>query len=168
MLMKQIIDAYEVLDSSFVTGEAVKEYLLGIKADANVEVYELVGPKGSTDMLKVRIPGKYGKTYGGDAPTIGLLGRLGGIGPRPERIGYVSDDDGALRPLALEAKLLDMQNKGDYLDGDVFISTHICPHAPTAPHDPVPFMGSPVEMAQVNKEEVSPDLDALLVVVTSK
>lgn len=58
MLMKQIIDAYEVLDSSFVTGEAVKEYLLGIKEDANVEVYELVGPKGSTDMLKVRIPGK--------------------------------------------------------------------------------------------------------------
>ena len=43
MLMKQIIDAYEVLDSSFVTGEAVKEYLLGIKEDANVEVYELVG-----------------------------------------------------------------------------------------------------------------------------
>ena len=76
MLMKQIIDAYEVLDSSFVTGEAVKEYLLGIKADANVEVYELVGPKGSTDMLKVRIPGKIGKTNGGDAPTIGLLGRL--------------------------------------------------------------------------------------------
>ena len=72
MLMKQIIDAYEVLDSSFVTGEAVKEYLLGIKADANVEVYELVGPKGSTDMLKVRIPGKNGKTNGGDAPTIGL------------------------------------------------------------------------------------------------
>ena len=168
MLMKQIIDAYEVLDSSFVTGEAVKEYLLGIKADANVEVYELVGPKGSTDMLKVRIPGKNGKTNGGDAPTIGLLGRLGGIGARPERIGFVSDGDGALCAVALAAKLLDMQNKGDYLDGDVFISTHICPHAPTAPHDPVPFMGSPVEMAQVNKEEVSPDLDALLVVDTTK
>lgn len=29
-------------------------------------------------------------------------------------------------------------------------------------------MGSPVEMAQVNKEEVSPDLDALLVVDTTK
>ena len=58
MLMKQIIDAYEVLDSTYVTGEKVKEYLLGIKPDANIEVYELVGPKGSTDMLKVRIPGK--------------------------------------------------------------------------------------------------------------
>ena len=77
MLMKEIIAAYDVLDSSFVTGEEVKKYLLGIKADANVEVYELVGPKGSTDMLKVRIPGKNGKTNGGDAPTIGLLGRLG-------------------------------------------------------------------------------------------
>ena len=131
MLMKQIIDAYEVLDSSFVTGEAVKEYLLGIKADSNVEVYELVGPKGSTDMLKVRIPGKNGKTNGGDAPTIGLLGRLGGIGARPERIGFVSDGDGALCAVALAAKLLDMQNKGDYLYG-------------------------------------SPDLDALLVVDTTK
>ena len=64
MLMKEIIAAYDVLDSSFVTGEEVKKYLLGIKADANVEVYELVGPKGSTDMLKVRIPGKNGKTNG--------------------------------------------------------------------------------------------------------
>ena len=96
MLMKQIIDAYEVLDSTYVTGEKVKEYLLGIKPDANIEVYELVGPKGSTDMLKVRIPGKNGKMNGGDAPTIGLLGRLGGIGARPERIGFVSDGDGSL------------------------------------------------------------------------
>ena len=111
MLMKEIIAAYDVLDSSFVTGEEVKKYLLGIKADANVEVYELVGPKGSTDMLKVRIPGKNGKTNGGDAPTIGLLGRLGGIGARPERIGFVSDGDGALCAVALAAKLLDMQRR---------------------------------------------------------
>ena len=113
MLMKQIIEAYEVLDSSYVTGEAVKKYLQGIKEDADIEVYELVGPKGSTDMLKVRIPGKNGKAKGGDAPTIGLLGRLGGIGARPERIGFVSDGDGALCAVALAAKLLDMQNKGD-------------------------------------------------------
>ena len=50
MLMKHIVDAYEVLDSTYVTGEKVKEYLLGIKPDANIEVYELVGPKGSTDV----------------------------------------------------------------------------------------------------------------------
>ncbi len=168
MLMKQILEAYDVLDDSFVTGKKVEEYLRGIKADANIEVYELKGPKGSTDMVRVMIPGTMGKTKGGTAPTIGLLGRLGGIGARPERIGFVSDGDGALAAVALAAKLLDMQNKGDMLEGDVFISTHICPDAPTAPHDPVPFMGSPVEMSQVNKEEVSPELDAILSVDTTK
>ena len=168
MLIKQIIETFDVLDSSTVTGKDVENYLRGIKADADIEVYELKGPKGSTDMVKVRIPGTRGKTNGGDAPTIGLLGRLGGIGARPEMIGFVSDGDGALAAIAAAAKLLDMQNKGDYLEGDVFISTQICPHAPTAPHKPVPFMGSPVEMSQVNREEVSPELDAILSVDTTK
>ena len=168
MLIKQIIETFDVLDSSTVTGKYVENYLRGIKADADIEVYELKGPKGSTDMVKVRIPGTRGKTNGGDAPTIGLLGRLGGIGARPEMIGFVSDGDGALAAIAAAAKLLDMQNKGDYLEGDVFISTQICPHAPTAPHKPVPFMGSPVEMSQVNREEVSPELDAILSVDTTK
>ena len=168
MLIKQIIETFDVLDSSTVTGKDVENYLRGIKADADIEVYELKGPKGSTDMVKVRIPGTRGKTNGGDAPTIGLLGRLGGIGARPEMIGFVSDGDGALAAIAAADKLLDMQNKGDYLEGDVFISTQICPHAPTAPHKPVPFMGSPVEMSQVNREEVSPELDAILSVDTTK
>ena len=168
MLIKQIIETFDVLDSSTVTGKDVENYLRGIKADADIEVYELKGPKGSTDMVKVRIPGTRGKTNGGDAPTIGLLGRLGGIGARPEMIGFVSDGDGALAAIAAAAKLLDMQNKGDYLEGDVFISTQLCPHAPTAPHKPVPFMGSPVEMSQVNREEVSPELDAILSVDTTK
>ena len=168
MLIKQIIETFDVLDSSTVTGKDVENYLRGIKTDADIEVYELKGPKGSTDMVKVRIPGTRGKTNGGDAPTIGLLGRLGGIGARPEMIGFVSDGDGALAAIAAAAKLLDMQNKGDYLEGDVFISTQICPHAPTAPHKPVPFMGSPVEMSQVNREEVSPELDAILSVDTTK
>lgn len=168
MLYKQLIEAYDIIDSSHASDDKVAAYLKSICEDANIQVYPLVGPKGSTDMLKVRIPGKNGKTNGGNAPTIGLLGRLGGLGARPERIGYVSDGDGALIAIALAAKLLDMQNKGDYLDGDVVISTHICPDAPTAPHIPVPFMGSPVDMAQVNAEELSPELDAVLSVDTTK
>jgi len=168
MLIKQVIELFDVLDSSTVNGEAVKNYLQTVNAEANVEVYPLTGPQGSTDMVKVRIPGKNGKAKGGAAPTTGILGRLGGIGARPEMIGFVSDGDGALCALSVASKLLDMQKKGDFLDGDVFVSTQICPHAPTAPHKPVPFMGSPVEMSQVNREEVSPDLDAILTVDTTK
>lgn len=168
MLIKQLVEVYDILDSSTASGEQVKKYLQSIRPDANIEVYPLQGPKGSTDMIKVRIGGSKGKTGGGTAPTIGLLGRLGGVGARPERIGFVSDGDGALIALALAAKLLDMQNKGDILEGDVFISTHVCPNAPTKPHKPVPFMASPVEMSQVNKEEVSDELDAILSVDTTK
>lgn len=169
MLIKQIIEVFDVLDSSTASGKTVKDYLLSVNKDANVEVYPITGPKGeSTDMVKVRILGKNGKSKGGSAPTIGVLGRLGGIGARPEMIGFVSDGDGALAALAVASKLLDMQTKGDFLDGDVFVSTQICPHAPTAPHKPVPFMGSPVDMAQVNKEEVVPELDAIVVCDTTK
>ncbi|MGL6202551.1 MAG: DUF1177 domain-containing protein [Lachnospiraceae bacterium] len=168
MILKQIIEVYDILDNSQVTGADVAEYLKSIRTDVDVSVNKLEGAKGSTDMVKIRISGTNGKSMGGNAPTIGLLGRLGGIGARPEMIGFVSDGDGALIAISLAAKLIDMQNKGDFLEGDVFISTHICPDAPTAPHKPVPFMGSTVEMAQVNKEEVTPELDAILSVDTTK
>ena len=58
-------------------------------------------------------------TAGGNAPTIALLGRLGGLGARPERIGFVSDGDGALTALACAAKLVSMHARGDVLEGDV-------------------------------------------------
>ena len=36
------------------------------------------------------------------------------------------------------------------------------------PHKPVPFMGSPTSTAAINAEEVTPELDAILVVDTTK
>ena len=38
MLMKQIIDAFDVLDDANVTGKKVEEYLRTIKADADIQV----------------------------------------------------------------------------------------------------------------------------------
>ncbi|MDU1910964.1 DUF1177 domain-containing protein [Fusobacterium sp.] len=168
MLIKQFIEMYDILDSSTASGEKVKNYLLSIKHDADVVVYPLKGERGTTDMIRITIPGEKGKVKGGTASTLGILGRLGGLGARPERIGFVSDGDGALIALSLAAKLLDMQTKGDYLEGDIVVSTHICSNAPTRPHHPVPFMGSPVDIAQINKEEVSGALEAILSVDTTK
>lgn len=168
MLYKQFIDLFDILDSATASGAQVVDYLRSIVPDCKVETYPLHGPKGHTDMVRILIPGKNGKSAGGTAKTIGILGRLGGLGARPEQLGFVSDGDGALTALAIAAKLLDMQKKGDFLEGDVFISTHVCPDAPTTPHEPVPFMNSPVETWQVNKEEVTPELDAVLVVDTTK
>lgn len=174
MIFKQLIELYDLLDSPSASGQAVVDYLRAIDPACDAETYTLAGAKGSTDMVRVRIPGAHGHSAGGEAPTIGLLGRLGGLGARPERIGFVSDGDGALVALACAAKLLSMHARGDVLPGDVFISTHVCPNAPTSPHEPVAFMGSPVSMAEVNREEVAADapgawpLDAVLSVDTTK
>lgn len=140
MLLKQILDVYEYIDTATANGEEMKEYMESLGAK-EVEVKTISGDKGKTDFIRIRIPGLEGKSKGMDAPTLGVLGRLGGVGARPERIGMVSDADGAVVALAVAAKLLDMQKKGDFLHGDVIISTHICPNAPTQPHKPVPLWG---------------------------
>lgn len=167
MLLKQVMEVYEYIDRADANGQEIKEYLQSYGGD-DIEVKTIRGDKGETDFIRIRIPGLKGKSKNKKAPTLGILGRLGGIGARPEMIGMVSDADGAVVALAVAAKLLDMQNKGDFLDGDLVISTHICPNAPTQAHKPVPFMGSPVDMATVNKEEVDGELDAILSIDTTK
>ena len=167
MLMRQILDVYDLLDRGDASGAIMEEYMRSLGAE-DVNVTTIEGPKGKTDMIRITIPGTKGKISGGDAPTLGVLGRLGGLGAIPEQIGFVSDGDGALVSLAVAAKLLDMKKKGDDLEGDVVVCTHICPDAPTSPHKPVPFMGSPVDMATVNKHEVNGSLDAILSVDTTK
>ena len=168
MLYRQMLDLYDILDDEKADGKSVVEYMKKINADCLAETHVLKGAQGITHMVKVVIPGEKGKRNGGEAPTIGILGRLGGLGARPERVGFVSDGDGALAALTAAAKLLDMQKKGDYLQGDVIVSTHVCPDAPTKPHEPVPFMGSPVEMYQVNQDEVTEEMDAILSIYTTK
>ncbi|AZU64388.1 DUF1177 domain-containing protein [Neobacillus mesonae] len=168
MSFKHVIELYELLDNQYVTGEEVKAYLDAIQGEGEVVVETVKGELGSTDFIKITIPGRNGKSKGGDAATLGIIGRLGGIGARPEMTGFVSDGDGALSAISAAAKILDMTKKGDQLNGDVIITTHICPTAPTLPHDPVPFMNSPVDILTMNQHEVTAEMDAILSIDTTK
>lgn len=167
MILKQVLEIYELLDSSKASGEEVKELFQNHQWDL-VTVNTIQGKEGSTDFVKIIIPGKNGKIKGGHVPTIGIIGRLGGIGARPSVVGYVSDGDGATAALSAALKLVDMHLGGDVLEGDVIVTTHICPNAPTQEHYPVPFMGSPVDMDQMNKIEVVEDMDAIISIDTTK
>lgn len=167
MAFKQVMELYELLDSAHVDGQKVADFFKQ-QAGGQVEVTRMQGKKGSTDFVRIRVAGKSGKMSGGQAPTLGVIGRLGGIGARPARIGLVSDADGAIVALATALKALQMQQNGDYLPGDLIIGTHICPTAPTLPHEPVPFMGAPVDMQTMNQQEVDPQMDAILSVDTTK
>ena len=80
----------------------------------------------------------------------------------------LSDGDGAVAALACCLKLAAMAKRDDTLSGDVIIATHICPTAPTVPHQPVPFMGSPVSMATMNQFEVDVDMEAILSIDTTR
>jgi hypothetical protein len=166
-MFKQVIEIYDLLDRATVHGIDVVTFFKN-QGLTSITMNKIVGDMGSTDFIKIRIPGSNGKTRQGSAPTLGIIGRLGGIGARPERIGLVSDADGAVTALACALKLVVMQQHHDVLKGDVILSTHICPNAPTQPHEPVPFMGSPVDIATMNKYEVDPEMDAILSIDTTK
>jgi len=165
-MLKQILEIEDLLDG-MVTGNDVADYFWAHGAK-DVTVVPIKEKRGHTDFIKICVSGKNGKSEGGDKYTLGIIGRLGGIGARPDRIGMVSDADGAIVALAVALKLIKMQKRGDQLPGDVIICTHICPTAPTLPHKLIPFMNSPVSMETLNKYEVTREMDAILSVDATK
>lgn len=166
MILKQVLDIYELLDRPDANGEEIAN-LLRKRGAESVTVTRLHG-NGYTDNIKVIVPGSKGKSNGGNAPTLGVIGRLGGVGARPGINGFVSDGDGALTVLAAALKLIDMTNRGDLLPGDIIVSTHICPDAPLREHKPVTAMGSPINMSALNNQEVSKEMEAILSVGTTR
>ena len=169
MILKQVMEMFELLDKPNANGNEVAKYIKA-RGNENVEinVETVEGEQGSTDFIKILIKGKNGKTKNGTAKTLGIIGRLGGLGARPDMNGFVSDGDGALAALSAALKLVDMNAKGDVLEGDVIVATHICPDAPTLEHYPVYFMDSPVDMDTMNRLEVSQEMDAILAIDTTK
>ena len=167
MSLSHTLAVFEALDSPRASGDTVRRLLDGVDG-VTLDVERVQGPKGSTDFVRVVVPGHAGLRAGGTAPTLGIVGRLGGVGARPSRIGLVSDADGAVAAIAIARKLAFMRREGDVLAGDVIIATHICPDAPTKPHLPVDFMDSPVSIEQMNQREVTPEMAAVLSIDTTK
>lgn len=168
-MLNHVLPVLDLLDSPSASGEILADHLRALApADATIAVETVAADRGATDFVRVVIPGTAGRTAGGDAPTLGIVGRLGGVGARPELIGLVSDADGAAAALAAAAKLLQMAARGDRVAGDVIVCTHVDPDAPTEPHDPVPFMSSAVDIATMNEHEVTASMDAIVSIDTTK
>ncbi len=167
MTWRAVLDLYEVLRRADVDGERVAGLLRAAGAD-EVTVTRVEGEEGSTDFVRAVVAGRGGRLAGGDAPTLGVIGRLGGVGARPARTGYVSDGDGALAALSCALELARLREGGDHLPGDVIVATHVCPQASIRPHHPVPFMVSPIDQETMNRHEVDPAMDALLCVDTTR
>jgi hypothetical protein len=161
-MLRQVMEVMDLLDDPRANGEGVRDYLVGC-GPIEVDVETVAGEKGSTDFIKATL--KSTKHVG---PTLGIIGRLGGVGARPSCLGIVSDADGCIVALASAAKLALMAYRGDVLLGDIIVTTHVCPCAPTVPHEPTPFMDSPVSVEVMNKKEVDKSMAAILSVDTTK
>src|SRR5687767_7711079 len=99
MTMKQVLETAQLLDRPDASGALVARVLEG-RGLVDVTVARAASPKGGgTDYIKVVVPGS------GTGRTLGVIGRLGGIGARPARLGLVSDADGAIVAIATALKL---------------------------------------------------------------
>lgn len=161
-MLSQVIDVLEILDSPAASGKVIGE-LFKQYDGVSIEIETIGESKGTTDVIRILIEGR-----DRSLPTLGVIGQLGGIGARPEMIGFVSDGDGAAAALAVALKAAQASSKGDKLPGDLFIATHICPDAPTQPHKPVPFMGSPVGTRQALVAMLKAEIGAVISIDTTK
>ncbi len=161
-MLRHVMEVMDLLDDPIASGERIQEWL-DRAGQIEMDVRSVEGESASTDFAKaiIRAPNRIG-------PTLGIIGRLGGVGARLKKLGLVSDADGCIVALACAGKLTRMSERGDVLSGDVIVATHICPNAPTIPHEPTPFMGSPVDMEVMNRMEVDEANAAILSVDTTK
>jgi Protein of unknown function (DUF1177) len=125
-------------------------------------------PESATDFVSILIPGTSGKSRGGNARPLGIIGRNGAIGGRPVRIGMISDADGPIGAIAAALRLAKMKAGGDSLPGDVIVTTHLSKDVLISYNGGVPFAGMPVSSTTMNRYEVSPDMDAILSIDASK
>jgi len=169
MALKHVLEIFDLLENPRIDIGALKKALArnGLNP-RDFESRRVRGKKGETQFIRIRIAGRKSRRKGRPAPTLGIIGCLGGVGARPHKIGLVSDADGAITALAAGLKIAEMRDRGDILDGDVIVTTHLSPRSPIIPHEPVPFMDAPVSMAEMNRHEVDAAMDAILSVDTTK
>lgn len=166
-MLREVIEIEDLLDDPSINGERVAEYLRANGA-LNIETTKIEDNIGSTNIIKIKIPGANGLLNGGTSATLGVIGTLAGLGARPVVKGIVSDADGAIAALSLALKLLRINKKKEILEGDVVISTHICASAPTEPHEPLPFVGSPVGTKYLMSQLIDRESEAVLSIDTTK
>jgi len=167
--LKHVVEVSDLLEDPRANGDAVRKFFEERELkDLEIVIERVRSKEGETDFVKIVIHGRNGKSVGGGAPTLGVIGRLGGIGARPSLLGLVSDADGAIVALATAYKIAELSARGDVLEGDVVVVTHICPSAPIEPYKPVPMMSPPVDIFELLKREADPSMDAIISVDATK
>ena len=164
-MLKQVIEVYDLLSDPAACGGQVA----ALFPESHLEVTEAADADGHrVDFVRVTFPGSEGKSLGGSAPTLGILGTLGGLRIPGVSNGLVSDADGAIVALACALRLEQMRGFGEQYKGDVIVATHVCQEAIEEPHRPYSFMRGPLSKRDMTAPQIDPAMDAILSVDTSR
>lgn len=165
-MLREVMDVLEFLDDARNGAEPFVDLLPD--GPQSVEITPFESDIGKTDFIKILLPGSAGKSSGGDAPTTGIIGSNGGLRLPGVYPGLASDADGCIVGLATALRLARLRTRDQQLAGDVLISTHICQQAHPAPHDPFPFVMSPLPSSEKHPRLVDDRMDAILTPETCK
>lgn len=169
MLMREVMEAWDLIDGADTNGMLVYNYFKKeLPKEFLPKVVTEKSDLGSTDILEWVIPGADGESAGGKAPTLAIIGRLGGVGTRPVSIGTVSDADGAVVAIAAALKFARSAGRGDTCKGDIKIVTHVCPNARTRDIPVKGQMQCPIPIDILLSKYETPKADALLSVDTTR
>ncbi len=163
--LKHVLEIIDLLEKPNICGGDVLEFFRekGLLEYMDIYIERIESEKGYTDFIKITIPRNRSS-----GPVLGIIGRLGGLGARPEYIGLVSDADGAIVALASAYKIAEYFKKGESLEGSVIVSTHICPRALVLPYKPATMITSPVELYELVKREVDERMNTILSIDATK
>ncbi|AXR73567.1 DUF1177 domain-containing protein [Auritidibacter sp. NML130574] len=174
MSIREILEVCELMEHPGLSGQTIARLLQSVGApdcEITIESVPYEAPEDTRhncDFVRVLIPGRNGSQSGGEAATLGIVGRLGAQQAQPKRVGYVSDADGSIVAIASALRLLRLAVAGFRLIGDVIITTHVATHVSITPRKPVDFMGTPVSSDRMNEFEVDQGMDAILSFDASK
>jgi hypothetical protein len=165
-MLKEILEVIDVLDDPKAGANEFNALLPKGACETSIEPYS--GELGKTEFVAYRFKGSEGRSSGGQARTIGIIGSLGAMRLPGDYQGMNSDADGGLVALACALRLARMWTRNQVLKGDVIVTTHICQAGHPEPHDPVPFVMPPLDVDEEYRRLVDPAMEAILTPETCK
>lgn len=165
-MLKEVLETIDVLDHPKAGAKEFNELLPPGVCETKIEPFS--GPLGSTEFVTYTFKGREGRSSGGKARTMGIIGSLGAMRLPGEYKGLNSDADGGLVALACVLRLARMWSREQALKGDVIVTTHICQSGHPEPHDPVPFVMPPMPVDDEYRRLTHPDMEAILAPETAK
>lgn len=167
MSLSQTLTLCNLIDNRSIKGQDVVD-LFSQYPGIIASTHRVVSSKEIVDFIRVVIPGKNGKLCHGEAATLSIIGRYDHCQSQQYNEPVSAVAGGGVISLTCALKLAEMQSKGQFLAGDVIVTTHLYPDGFPFPHGSVDIIHSMMDIETMNAHEVDQTADAFLSIDSQK